>query len=344
MNVFIVLMALQLQLGPSLTEKFRKNWVTVKTGSITKKTSSLTPVWSGEINTDPVVINGKKVVPPKPVVNASSTNVLQNIRNIKYGDLKKGVYSINKDLWGNQCLNTLRSLGIAYKPGPKKRGIVNPVTILNPVINGVTYRWIWGEKELFMECHFALSLYLAGPIFLKYGYDEVLYSSIYRYTRIAGTRRLSRHATGNAIDIYVLRGKNGRIFVMKRDWIRVYGDEKNCVGAVGKSEGVNARRLTCELEQYPIFRRILTPDYDHGHRDHFHVSGPTPGETWRRDGYAGRYYTKKLSTYHHVKRLDFPVPKRYPWLDGKTVPKKPLKTPPKKPVPEDAIDNKDQAD
>ncbi|MBN2725511.1 MAG: extensin family protein [Deltaproteobacteria bacterium] len=318
MSVYsIVLTLFFTQLSSGMTERFRKNWLGVRDSKISSKSGVLHPAWTGAVRT---TTPGKSSLSPGKSPKAKSLmipvisgkDIMKNIRMLQYGDIKgKKIYSVSKSLDSGKCLAVLKSLGIHYVTGPRKRGIRNPVTLLNKRINGVYYNWMWGnKKDFFMECHFALALYLAGPVFLKHGYDEVLYTSMYRYTYVSGTRRLSRHAAADAIDIMALRGKNGKIFVVERDWIRHYGDEKDCIGPLPAGEARNARSLICELEKYPIFRRILTPDADYAHRNHFHVSGPQPGEKWYRGRYAGRSKRARLSTYTHKKILRYPLPRR----------------------------------
>ncbi|MGM0597412.1 MAG: extensin family protein, partial [Myxococcota bacterium] len=240
----------------------------------------------------------------------NSKKILKNIRQIKWGNKKKRVYSTTKSLKGGKCYNLLRQLGIEFELGPKKRGIVYPVSLKNKRIGGVYYKWAWGNKPyILFDCRMVVSLWLAAPVFLKHGYDEVIYTSTYRYTKVAGTNRWSRHASGMAIDIKALRGPDKVIGVVERDWKRVRGTKNNCVGSVtGRAKRM--RSLICEFEKHPIFRRILTPDSDHAHRDHFHVSGAKSGEKWYRRRYAGRVKTRKLASYTHKKVLRHPLPKR----------------------------------
>ena len=84
----------------------------------------------------------------------------------------------------------------------------------------------------------------------------------YNCRTIAGSERLSEHATANAIDIGAIRLANGGSVAVARDW--------------GKgSRGTFLRKIRdggCRL-----FRVVLSPDYNAAHRDHLHVDLGTFG-------------------------------------------------------------------
>ncbi len=151
---------------------------------------------------------------------------------------------------------------------------------------------------------------MAAPVIRKYGFDELLFTSMYRHTKVRRTRHWSRHAYGMAIDVRALRGPGGIIGVIERDWIRVKGTPEDCIGPVPPGIARTMRAMVCELETMPIFRRILSPDNDHGHRDHLHMAAPFTGETWFRRRYAGHVYDRPMPTYRHRPHLTYPVPPR----------------------------------
>ncbi len=78
----------------------------------------------------------------------------------------------------------------------------------------------------------------------------------YNCRTIAGSDRLSEHATANAVDVSGIRLAHGEV-VIARDW-RDRGPR-----------GALARRLrdgACRL-----FRVVLSPDYNAAHQDHLHL-------------------------------------------------------------------------
>lgn len=74
---------------------------------------------------------------------------------------------------------------------------------------------------------------------------------------IAGTSRLSEHASANAIDVSGFRLADGRLISVKKDW-----DSKGPEGKFLREVHSGA----CDL-----FSVTLGPDYNAAHADHFHM-------------------------------------------------------------------------
>ena len=78
---------------------------------------------------------------------------------------------------------------------------------------------------------------------------------------IAGTRKWSQHAFGNAIDVIGFDLTDGTRILVSRDW-RTKGARANFLHDVARG--------ACQ-----VFRVVLTPAYDKAHHDHFHLdTGP----------------------------------------------------------------------
>lgn len=283
---------------------------------------------------------------PKPGRNSPSKparelTAEELIAQTGWAKIENSEFHASAELDDQKCLDTLTRLKIPWKPGPKKRGLKNPVQLDTYVLNGVYYHWYWAEtNDLLLDCRMVLSLYMAGPIFRKHGFDEVLYTSSYRYSYISGTRRLSRHAAGMALDVKALRGPGGVVVVVERDWHRHEGTATDCVGPLPAGPARRMRELVCEFETLPLFGGILTPDTDYDHRNHFHFGGVLPGETWSRHRAAGRPLARKRTAgYRYVPTLRYPLPKRPaslpPWPAGLD-PQAPMPTQGKLPQPSDS--------
>jgi len=89
----------------------------------------------------------------------------------------------------------------------------------------------------------------------------------YSCRTIAGTNRLSAHATGNAIDVSGFVLEDGRRISLKSDWDGGTPAEREFLRVIFKS--------ACKR-----FGTALGPDYDRAHEDHFHLEG-TGGEFCR---------------------------------------------------------------
>ncbi len=313
--IFTLYSILPTQLPESHTEKWRKGWMGTRGARVGHRAGRLEPAWTGssekEQKKQVLVQRARKKYFASLKGALPQGKIYEDMKKLGWGGMSKGKFHVTKTVDGPRCHAVLRQLGIPFRPGPFKRGMKTPVSLPQKMIGGIYYRWAWGIKPaLVFDCPMVVALYFAAPIFMKYGFDEILYTSTYRYTRVAGTRRLSRHASGMAIDIKALRGPSGIVAVVERDWMRIAGTAKDCVGPLPPGVPRTMREMICEFETYPIFRRILTPDYDHAHRDHFHVSGAFMGEVWYRRRYAGRPLSRPLSTYYHKKILPHKLPPR----------------------------------
>jgi hypothetical protein len=142
-----------------------------------------------------------------------------------------------------------------------------------------------------MDCALALTLLKSVPVYKKHKVKKIVYSSLYRPSR---SHRPSRHALGLAIDVRDVVFADGTSLNVKKHWRRAYGRPDNCVGRFTTAESVQLRRIVCDLEEANTFRRILTPDSDPAHSDHFHMAAGKPKEKWRRTRWAGRLLYQPL--------------------------------------------------
>jgi hypothetical protein len=181
----------------------------------------------------------------------------------------------------------LRRLEIPFRRAGPTRGIRTPVVITGP-LDGIRLRPMWGKRPALMDCRFALTLYRLAPLIRACGFEELRYSSFYAYRNVAGTRRLSRHAHGLAVDVHELRGPGGLRAHVKRDYPRGRGRPGACVGKGGSEAGLRLRRLACAMEASGLVYLVLTPDSDAAHHNHFHISGLRPGDRPLSGRYAGR--------------------------------------------------------
>jgi hypothetical protein len=93
----------------------------------------------------------------------------------------------------------------------------------------------------------------------------------YSCRTVAGTNRLSAHATANAADIAAFRLADGRRISVLSDWN-------------ASSPQVRAFLRTVRDSACKRFGTVLSPDYNAAHRDHFHleVSGDARGRAFCR--------------------------------------------------------------
>jgi hypothetical protein len=80
----------------------------------------------------------------------------------------------------------------------------------------------------------------------------------YSCRNVAGTTRLSAHATANAVDIAAFRLADGRRISVLNDWNTA-------------SPQVRAFLRTVRDSACKRFGTVLSPDHNAAHRDHFHL-------------------------------------------------------------------------
>jgi hypothetical protein len=185
------------------------------------------------------------------------------------------------------------------------KGVRTPIEILSQRLGGVLYRKAWNNKRRFiLDCRFAEALVSRGRRIRRASIASVYYSSAWRYTYKKGTRRLSKHARGMALDITAIDGAFGYASVVAHYEKGRWG----CGGRNRTKKGRAWRRFYCALKLKRGFRRILTPDTGTGHRDHLHVEGvrvsmrlPAKKKARRktRRHSRGRRSKRRRSRHHH---------------------------------------------
>ena len=191
------------------------------------------------------------------------------------------------------CLRELRRLRIPFKMAKKKWSIWLPIRITGPMY-GVTYKSMYYKSMPLVDCQFALGLRRAAKIFQKFGVVQLRCTSTYRAPPSRRWRTVGHHPQGMAIDINEVVFKDGRKLILLKDWEKFYGGPGNCVGRVKSKKGALLRRITCALEKAHIFRRIISPDSDYAHQNHWHISGARVGDAFVRARWAGRTLTQPL--------------------------------------------------
>ena len=203
-----------------------------------------------------------------------------------------------------RCLALLRKHHVPFRRARPHYGIAAPIVLTGPV-GGIVFKNKWKPKEPpLMDCLLALTLQRSAPIWRRHGVRIVIFSNTYRKGR-RGDPRPSRHALGLAMDVRDVLFKDGMLLNVEKDWEKFYGRPGRCVGPVRSAKAARLRAIICDLEAANVYRRVLTPDSDHGHRDHFHMAAAKPGERWGRERWAGRLLyqplpgTKFFASWYH---------------------------------------------
>ncbi len=182
------------------------------------------------------------------------------------------------------CYFDLATRGVAFEPttvadsSPSTHPdltchVEDPVYLKSPV-HGVDLLYYTGEEteRVLAACEMAHALVDTIDDVAVYGVTAVMHIGTYNCRVIADTDTLSRHAYGDAIDIYGFEFDDGTVYTLVDDWEH---DTSSPSGAGGAWLYESAYRWYDEH----YWNIILTPNYNSVHDNHFHVD-LTPGSDY----------------------------------------------------------------
>lgn len=160
------------------------------------------------------------------------------------------------------CIAAFRRAGVDVEEMPHqtdKPGCMREDTVTIAKLSRATI----GAEE--MRCDVALRLYMlerhviqpSARKHLGLGVARISHFGSYSCRNIAGSNRLSEHATANAFDISGFVLADGKTVTLKRDWTK---------GGASATFLRDVRLGACSL-----FNMVLSPDYNEAHADHFHI-------------------------------------------------------------------------
>ncbi|MBN2723943.1 MAG: extensin family protein [Deltaproteobacteria bacterium] len=212
-----------------------------------------------------------------------------NAKNRK--KVKKSAKKVKKEVWNKtpmllkkvkkitvpekgmdrECVARLRAAGIKFDLLTGATGVKTPVRLKQNKLGGVVYRRAWNNKTapFIFDCKMVENLILAGQHLRNVGIAGIYWTSAWRYSFVHGTRKLSNHSYGRAIDITAIDGGFGYA-ALRNHWESCGGCGRNCPTKKGRA----LRAFICATKGKGLFKTVYTPAYDALHRDHFHMDGP----------------------------------------------------------------------
>ncbi len=180
------------------------------------------------------------------------------------------------------CEFALASEGFPFRSGPPTDGIAWPVTPLEWCFGGVC--WIHhypDQRDSPLDCRLALALSRASRILAALGVSQVVWSSAYRPP--SGDGKPNKHTRGLAVDVHAFVFRDGIRAVVAADYERGLGfqEDDSCLGWPTTRRAALLRLVACRLDEAELFQELITPDYDRGHWNHFHLAAPASQEAIR---------------------------------------------------------------
>ena len=180
---------------------------------------------------------------------------------------------------GNACINKLDQLGLHYSrpdladalaraahqgdPMPTETScqVDSPVLLASP-IHHVDFRER-GQRfpeHLLVSCKFALAIESFAQFLQKRDIVEVEHLGAFNCRSISGTRKLSAHGRGMALDVAGFEPLEGEHLSILADW-----------NGNNKVRRKKIRALVRDLRRSKIFSRVLGPDTNKAHKNHLHL-------------------------------------------------------------------------
>jgi hypothetical protein len=197
---------------------------------------------------------------------ATFSNFRKLIAGATWRTDQASVWSIRE---GETCLSDLNERGVQVQPW--KAALATPVATpvqLRAAVGGVTFRFMHAAAGAVISCELATRLRDIAEIVAHHGVHTVWVMSAYRDHPYP-----SFHTLGLALDLSRFDSDAGPLVVQSDfaiDRARQTCDEV----PPNKKVSDKHRRLqaiACELAASRRFSSVLTPNYNAGHHDHFHI-------------------------------------------------------------------------
>jgi hypothetical protein len=185
------------------------------------------------------------------------------------------------NLSDSRALDELARRGLPHVRVDAVPGVRTPVRLSGP-LHGVTIhsslpKGVRATTPFeILDARLALALDDFCEILANHDVVEVVHFTIYRPNDAGSPDNsggLPRHAGAMAIDIGAVRKRGGSLLTVVSDWPSAIG-ATTCGARARKILGRKGRELAsilCEAADSRLFNVILTPHFNHAHRDHVHL-------------------------------------------------------------------------
>jgi len=126
------------------------------------------------------------------------------------------------------------------------------------------FRAVQSDRQVELSCELITRLPALSQLLRQHGVTRVHVNSSYR-----DQPRVSFHTFGLALDIAAFDTKQGPL-VVATDF-ELAPEVATCDATPQTERGRALLALACAIGQSGLFSSVLTPNYNAGHRDHFHL-------------------------------------------------------------------------
>jgi hypothetical protein len=207
----------------------------------------------------------------------ASADEMREMRAVRYAAMSR-----------DECEAELTKRKISFERDTAK-GVFAPVRLKGP-LRGVEYRTNQSAAQRettiweIADCRLVLALDDFATILAKHDIVEVRHYSMYRKApeRWADDKVGSKHHGGLALDAARFIRKDGSALDVLEHF-KGRRHRKPCGPKAPKAkspEAIELREIVCEAVDQGLFNVVLTPNFNRGHRNHFHLE-VTPGVKWQ---------------------------------------------------------------
>lgn len=164
-----------------------------------------------------------------------------------------------------RCLSALEKQRVPFARLERQLGTPVPTpVVLRGAVAGVLFRPVQQDREIELSCELAARLPALARLLREHGVRTVHVNSSYR-----DKPYVSFHTFGLALDIAAFDTRAGQL-VVARDY-ELAPDRPTCSATPSSERARALQAIACSLAASGLFSTVLTPNYNEGHRDHFHL-------------------------------------------------------------------------
>lgn len=166
------------------------------------------------------------------------------------------------------CEAAARAASLPVTPFTTERTPIPAPVRVDGAIGGVSFPKAREGAPLYVACELAVRMPALAAVLRDHHVREATVLSAWRLVP-----RTSFHTFGLALDLTRFARDDGSVLVVDTDWV-ADPSRPTCQGVdrtPTDAPGPALRALACDLADRAGLSTVITPEYNEGHHDHFHV-------------------------------------------------------------------------